>query len=52
MVQVSLEKRVANLEQALNGILSKAKDNEANIDYIAMMTDVEIEPETEVDDYE
>ena len=49
-VQKSLEERVALLEARMNDALCRTENNAAAIDFVAMMTDTELEPEEEVDE--
>lgn len=47
---VSLEKRVARLERLLLGALSNGEENASKLDYLALMTDVDLpSDETEGD---
>lgn len=39
---VSLEKRVARLERLLLGARSECEENASKLDYIALMTDVDL----------
>lgn len=45
----TLEQRVARLEQWMSSVMSGHENNRANIEYMAMMTDVELDEEVAED---
>lgn len=43
----TIEERVARLEAAMNKVACNAENNRANLEYISMMTDVDLDEEEE-----